>query len=126
MKNRSIFALAGSIFALALALMVASCSSDSPTGSGGGGGGNMPPPNSVNISGSAFTPASLSVKVGTTVTWTNKDATTHTVTSDNGMFTASGNLSQNETYQFTFNTAGSFPYHCSIHPGMKATITVTP
>ena len=86
----------------------------------------MPPPNSVSITGFAFSPKTLSVKQGTTVTWTNKDATTHTVTSDNGGFTSSGNLSQNETYQVTFNTVGNFPYHCAIHPSMTGTIGVTP
>lgn len=127
MKNRRTILAAGSVTALALVLALASCSSDSPTGSGGGGGGGgMPSPNAVNISGNAFGPASLSVKAGTTITWTNKDVATHTVTSNDGAFTSSGNLSQNETYQFTFNTPGSFPYHCAIHSGMTGIITVTP
>jgi plastocyanin len=48
------------------------------------------------------------------------------VTSDTpGVFGSPGNLTQNQTFTFTFTTAGTFPYHCSIHPYMKAKITVT-
>lgn len=115
--------------AMALALIalgsLSSCSSNSnPTSSGGGG--NPPPPNSVNISGFAFSPSSLTIKAGVKVTWTNKDGAAHTVTSDDGTFTSSGNLDTGETYQFTFMTAGTYHYHCAIHPAMKGTITVTP
>ncbi len=109
-------------------VLIGSCSSKSnPTSSnssGGGGGGGTP--NAVSISGFAFSPGSLSVKVGTTITWTNKDAAIHTVTSDDGKFTSSENLGQGATYSFTFNTAGSYPYRCAIHPSMTGTITVTP
>jgi plastocyanin len=71
----------------------------------------------------AFSPATLTIKVGTTVTWTNKDSTTHTVISDNGVF-QSGNMAPNATFTYTFNNAGTFPYHCSIHPSMKGTVVV--
>ncbi|MDO8491761.1 MAG: cupredoxin family copper-binding protein, partial [Dehalococcoidia bacterium] len=71
----------------------------------------------------AFSPASISVPVGTTVTWTNKDSVAHTVTSDSGVFN-SGNLSTNKTFSYTFATAGTFPYHCSLHTYMKGTVTV--
>ena len=77
----------------------------------------------VTIASFAFAPASLTVKVGTTVTWTNKDSTTHTVTSDNNVFSSS-DLASNASYSFTFNTAGTFSYHCAIHTSMKGTITV--
>lgn len=80
----------------------------------------------VNISGFAFVPSSITVKVGDKVTWTNKDNTAHTVTSDNGGFTSSGTLAQNQTYSVTFGMAGTFPYHCSIHPTMTGTVTVSP
>lgn len=125
--NKHRFSLiAVSALALIAILSLSSCSgSDSPTGSGGKS--VMPPAaNSVNIASFAFSPQSLSVKVGVKVTWTNKDAATHTVTSDNGAFTSSGNLAANETYEFTFATAGTYPYHCALHPAMKGTITVTP
>ncbi len=82
--------------------------------------------NAVNISGFAFAPATITVKAGDKVTWTNKDSTAHTVTSDDGRFASSGTLSQNQTYTVTFGTAGTFAYHCSIHPTMTGTVTVTP
>jgi amicyanin len=82
---------------------------------------------SVNIDNFAFSPAKITVKVGTTVTWTNKDSVTHTVTSDDGSAAAfdSGNLESGKTYQFTFQKAGTYTYHCNIHPDMQGTIVVT-
>lgn len=60
------------------------------------------------------------------VTWTNLDSADHTVTADDGSFN-SGPIGQNQTFNLTFNTPGTFTYHCSIHPGMKhATVVVTP
>ncbi len=79
--------------------------------------------NSVTISNYSFSPATLTVTAGTTVTWTNKDSAAHTVTSDDNVFTSS-NLATNATYKYTFNNAGTFTYHCSIHASMKGTIIV--
>ena len=79
--------------------------------------------NDVYIQNMAFSPVSLTVIAGTTVTWTNKDAMTHTVTSDSTLFN-SGNIPVNGVYSYTFATAGTFSYHCSIHPTMKAKVTV--
>ncbi len=78
---------------------------------------------SVTIQGFAFSPSTLTVSVGTKVTWTNKDGTTHTVTSDTGVFN-SGNVANGGSYTYTFNTAGTFSYHCSIHSTMTGTIVV--
>lgn len=78
---------------------------------------------SVAINGFAFNPATLTVSVGTTVTWTNSDSTTHTITSDTGAFD-SGNVPVGQTYTHTFGQAGTFSYHCSIHTNMKGTIIV--
>jgi amicyanin len=76
----------------------------------------------------AFSPASLTIKVGTTVTWKNTTAVGHTVTSDDGKSFDSGTSNpiapQTGTFSFTFTTAGTFKYHCEIHPFMKATIIV--
>ena len=76
----------------------------------------------------AFSPASLMIKVGTTVTWKNTTAVSHTVTSDDGKSFDSGTTNpitpQSGTFSFTFTTAGTFAYHCEIHPFMKATIIV--
>ena len=78
----------------------------------------------ITIQGFAFSPATITVPVGTKVTWTNKDPAAHTVTSDTGAFD-SKNLTTGATFSFTFNQAGSFAYHCAIHPRMVATIVVT-
>jgi plastocyanin len=75
----------------------------------------------------AFSPSSLSITVGTTVTWTNGTTAPHTVTSDAGdPATFNDSLGSNgATFSFTFTAPGTYHYHCSVHPYMKATITVS-
>jgi plastocyanin len=65
----------------------------------------------------------MTVSVGTTVTWVNGDNTSHTSTSNNGAFDT-GTIAPGGSASFRFQSAGSFPYHCTFHPGMIATITV--
>ena len=77
----------------------------------------------VTIQGFAFSPATLTVAVGTTVTWTNQDSAEHTVTADDGSW-GSGNIALGETFSQTFSKAGTYAYHCAIHPNMKGTIVV--
>jgi plastocyanin len=77
----------------------------------------------VAITDFAFSPASLDIGIGTTVTWTNEDSTQHTATAGDGSFD-SGALAQGDTFSHTFDTAGTYDYICKIHPNMKATITV--
>ena len=76
----------------------------------------------------AFSPMTLTIKVGTKVTWTNMTQAPHTVTSDDGTSFDSGIsnpiAASGGTYSFTFTKAGTFPYHCQIHTSMKATIIV--
>lgn len=82
--------------------------------------------NTVAIENFAFSPANITVKKGTAVTWTNKDSTPHTVTENDGQTGPdSGTMAQNSSYTFTFNTVGKFQYHCTIHPNMVGTVTVT-
>lgn len=83
--------------------------------------------NKVEISNFAFTPPMITVKKGTTVTWTNKDSAAHTVTPDEKTndFKASGLLNQGQTHEVTFNTPGTFSYHCEPHPQMTGTVVVT-
>ena len=81
--------------------------------------------NKIDISGFAFSPSTLTVKAGTTVTWTNKDSVDHTITSDTNVFD-SGNMGSGDTFSYTFTTAGTFVYHCTVHPSMVGTIIVTP
>ena len=72
----------------------------------------------------AFAPGGLTVATGTTVTWTDKSDAPHTVTSDTGMF-GSSQLSENQTFRFTFSQAGTYNYHFMVHSYMNGTITVT-
>lgn len=115
--------MALAIVAAALLAVLSGCGSSSDTSAGAGASAS----NSVTIQNFAFSPATLSVKVGTTVTWTNQDSTTHTATSDPGTPASfdSGNIAQGKSATFTFQQAGTYSYHCSIHTYMKATITVT-
>lgn len=79
----------------------------------------------VVISGFAFTPVVIAIKVGAKVTWTNQDNVAHTVVAKDGSF-KSGSLNQGETFSFTFNTPGSYTYFCSIHPNMLGSVIVVP
>jgi len=81
----------------------------------------------VDIQNSAFNPSAITVKKGSTVTWTNKDGLQHTVTPDDetAEFKTSDSLSKNESYSVTFNTAGTYTYHCDLHPDMTGTVVVT-
>ncbi|MBI2109238.1 MAG: cupredoxin family copper-binding protein [Parcubacteria group bacterium] len=78
----------------------------------------------ATIQGFAFSPASITVKKGTTIVWTNKDSVGHTVTGGGGG-PDSRLLGEGESYSFTFNNAGVFNYVCSPHPSMRGTVTVT-
>lgn len=71
----------------------------------------------------AFSPNPLSTTVGSTIRWMNNDNVVHTSIADGGAWN-SGNLQPGGQFTFTFQSAGTFTYHCSIHPGMVATVTV--
>lgn len=83
--------------------------------------------NEVNIVDFNFSPETLTIKKGTTVTWTNQDEARHDVTPDEPgeAFQGSELLAKGETYSFTFDTVGTYSYYCSPHPYMKATVEVT-
>lgn len=70
-----------------------------------------------------FSPMDITVKPGTTVVWKNLDGEPHTIASTDGMFRSPA-LDQNDSFRFTFDKPGVYKYICSIHPKMKATITV--
>lgn len=109
-----------------LAIAVAACGgagSPSPTeGPAGAAPGGTTGP--VSIVDFGFEPADLTVTAGTTVTWTNTGAATHTVKWSDGTPESTG-LTNGATYQRTFESAGAFPYVCGIHGSMSGTITVT-
>jgi len=77
----------------------------------------------VKIDNFSFGPATLTVPVGTTVTWTNRDDIPHTVVSTDGVF-KSKVLDTDEKFSFTFSKAGTYPYFCSIHPKMTGKVVV--
>ncbi|NMH93256.1 cupredoxin family copper-binding protein [Pseudonocardia bannensis] len=76
----------------------------------------------VSIANFAFAPAAITVKAGTTVTWTNNDSAPHDV---RGGPLQSPTLNKGGTFSHTFATPGTFRYICSIHPSMTGTVTVT-
>ena len=131
------------VFILALSVLAVSCGSTTTTTTAGGASSSTTVGASssttgattastqstgaggaqVTIQGFAFAPASVTIKVGESVTWTNQDSPNHTVVADNGEFT-SDSLATGATFSFTFSKAGTYPYHCSIHPSMKGTVVV--
>ena len=85
---------------------------------------DVPGANEVFIQGMAFSPSTITVTAGTTITWTNKDAATHNVTSNPAGSFSSGPISKNGTYPHLFSTVGTFHYICTIHPSMTGTVIV--
>jgi plastocyanin len=77
----------------------------------------------VSIANFAFVPNTVTVVVGDTVTWTNNDEVSHTATADGGSFDT-GSIGNGASDSVTFNAAGTFAYHCSIHPTMSGTVIV--
>jgi len=75
----------------------------------------------VRIQNSAFYPNSITISPGDTVDWTNLDSTNHTVV---GTDFSSGNISTEDSYDHTFNKAGTYSYYCSIEPSMKGVVIV--
>ena len=117
---------AGLLYTFFSTALLVSCGKDGDDNNGSGGNNNQNPvtnTTSVTISNMAFSPNRLTVKAGTTVTWVNDESMSHTVTSDNGAF-GSGTLRQGDTFKHTFSSAGTYPYHCNLHTGMKATVVV--
>ncbi len=106
------------LFGMAILFMNACSKSDT------NGSVVLPATQSVAIQGMAFSPATVTVVVGTTITWTNMDGTAHTVTSNDGTSFNSGNIAPNGTFTFTASTPGSYGYHCSIHPTMTGTVQI--
>lgn len=77
----------------------------------------------VTIEAMQFTPSTLEVKVGDTVTWINKDPFPHNVSSSDGQID-SGDMQEGETWKFKARKKGVYPYVCTLHPGMEGTLVV--
>ncbi|HXS54974.1 MAG TPA: cupredoxin domain-containing protein [Hanamia sp.] len=104
-----------------IALAVYSCSKSSTTP-------QQPPVGSNAVSEDIYNmafPGTITVKVGTKVTWNNKDGYAHTVTSDDGTSFNSGSLAGGASFSYVAATAGTITYHCNFHSNMKSTLIVT-
>lgn len=115
----------------ALALAAAGCGSSGktssssstpqqPSSSVGSGKGVT-----VAMQNIAFNPSSVTVKVGQTVTWANKDGVQHNVTAQSGASFRSNNIGAGGTFSFKVTKPGTIKYVCTIHPGMDGTLIVT-
>lgn len=82
---------------------------------------------SVTIQNYAFSPTTIKVKAGTTVTWTNQDAVQHNIIANNASAAAPNGplIGRGETYKFTFTKAGTYTYYCMPHPYMHGIVEVT-
>ena len=124
-----------------LALTLAACGDDDDDDGGATGGGTASPTEQsdkstppaskgggekVDIPSISFDPEELTVKAGTTVTWTNSDDLPHTVTKTDGPGPEfdSGSLGPGNEFEQTFDTKGKIDYVCTIHPGQAGSITV--
>jgi len=105
-RSRSLFALA----ALAVVMTFAGCARPAET-------------HTVTIEGTRFTPESLTIAVGDSVVWINKDPFPHTATSKAGGFD-SGSLAPDQSWKFTAGAKGEFPYVCTFHPTMNGKLQV--
>lgn len=89
------------------------------------------PMNAATMGDKAYSPNPIDVKVGEGVTWTNDDSQIHTATSgaagseDAGSVFDSGIMSPDATFDFVFDTAGTYDYHCTMHPQMVGTVNVS-
>ncbi|HWA56029.1 MAG TPA: plastocyanin/azurin family copper-binding protein [Gemmatimonadales bacterium] len=123
---------------VALSLAGLACSSSTDYGSSGGGGSTPPPGSDVVIvsgaefkTNTAFNPNPFTVALNggpsVTVKWGNGDRTTHNLLANGGTPAfASGNIAPGNSYTATFTAAGTYAYHCTIHPNMVGSIVVNP
>lgn len=128
MNLRAAYSFACAAFAAAVAAgSLAGCFSERVAGGNPPAGDaceGTPPANTIQIRNYDFVQKQLTVARGTQVTWVNCDPDVHTSTSDNNVWD-SGAIGIDGSFQRTFDAAGTFPFHCTPHPGMKATIIVT-
>jgi plastocyanin len=118
-----------------LALVAAGCGDDDDDEGGGGGGGGATTEEQaapeasgggteVSMENIEFKPADVTVKAGDTVTWVNDDSVGHDVTGDDFKSGDPGAMKSGDTFEHTFDAAGTFDYVCTVHPGMEGSVTV--
>jgi plastocyanin len=93
-----------------------SSSAPAPAATGGGG--------SVTMKSIKFNPATVKVKAGDTVTWTNEDSVGHDVTNKSFKSGSAGGIEPGQSFKHKFAKAGTFKYVCTVHPGMQGTVVV--
>jgi plastocyanin len=124
-----------------LAAGLTGCSSSAAESSSGSKPASTAKGTQISLSQLMFMPATTTIKVGTTLTWTNDESISHTVTSgaatgvDKSTTLRSGEKpdglfdkklpKKGDSFSYTFKKAGTFPYYCDIHKGMNATVVVT-
>ena len=115
---------------LALALAISACGGGDDNGGGStatssasssGGGGAV----EIKMQNIQFAPKDTTVKVGQKVKWVNQDSVDHNVTADSGADFKSKDFGSGGSFEFTPDKAGKIEYECTLHPGMKAALTVT-
>jgi len=121
-KRKAVILMSALSLLMVVGVLASSCGGGGGTGgttatTGGGGGAQ------VVMKNLAFETATVTIKTGESVTWTNEESVNHTVVADNGEF-KSGDLANGATFSFKFEKAGTYAYHCSVHPSMKATVVV--
>ena len=136
-SNKTFFGIIAAVFVVgivAVVVLAMNRSSDESTNSSSNGNASSETGSSESASGEKvsikdykYGPESLTVKKGTTVTWTNEDSVGHTVTvTDASKGGPESELfKKGETFSYTFDEVGEFPYFCEPHPYMKASVTVT-
>lgn len=82
------------------------------------------PAGAISIDNFTFNPKQVTVKAGTTVTWTNHDDIPHGIASSSNTFTRSKALTTDDSFSFTFTTPGTYQYFCYLHPNMVGTVVV--
>ena len=117
---------------VAVALLFAACTGNPPAATGGGA--TVGAAICTEATGTAAdveatvennTWGPVSAKVGDVITWTNSDAVPHKVALDDGSCTMTDNITGDAPQSLVFNQAGAFPFHCTVHPSMKGTITIS-
>jgi plastocyanin len=118
-----------------VALAAAGCGGNDDNSSSGSGGSTSSATSessssdggavAIKMKGFQFSPKDTTVKVGQTITWTNEDTADHNVTADSGEDFKSKDFGKDGTFEYKADKAGKVAYECTLHPGMKATLTIT-
>ena len=125
--------LRGLAAAVSTAMLLAACSGGGGTATTapGGGGGSAPCTDSTGTTTVSATVANntwsqpVTAKVGDVITWSNSDSVPHKVALDDGSCAMGANIAGGSSKSLVFSKAGTFPFHCSVHPSMKGTITIS-